>query len=119
MAFTSSESNEADITSNSSDSSDWMCEAAAIAAYAMLDCGTSSGKKQKKVQETGYQWVQRHLSYPESCYDMFRMRRSVFYSLHDILVNSYGLRSPNEMCSIEAFGMFLWMCDAPQSFRQA
>jgi hypothetical protein len=50
MAFTSSESNEADITSNSSDSSDssdWMCEAAAIAAYAMLDCGTSSGKKQK------------------------------------------------------------------------
>lgn len=44
MAFTSSESNESDITSNSSD---WMCEAAAIAAYAMLDCGTSSGKKQK------------------------------------------------------------------------
>jgi hypothetical protein len=48
MAFTSSESNESDITSNSSDSSDWMCEAAAIAAYAMLDCDTSSGKKQKK-----------------------------------------------------------------------
>jgi hypothetical protein len=50
---------------------------------------------------------------------MFRMRRSVFYSLHDILVNSYVLRSSNEMCSIEALGMFLWMCGAPQSFRQA
>jgi hypothetical protein len=43
----------------------------------------------------------------------------VFYSLHGILVNSYGLRSSNEMCSIEALGMFLWMCGAPQSFRQA
>jgi hypothetical protein len=50
---------------------------------------------------------------------MFRMRRSVFYNLREVLVNSYGLTSSNEMMSIEALNMFLWMCSAPQSFRQA
>jgi hypothetical protein len=50
---------------------------------------------------------------------MFRMGRLVFYSLHDELVNNYGLTSSDEMCSIEALGMFLWMCGAPQSVRQA
>jgi hypothetical protein len=39
--------------------------------------------------------------------------------LHDELVANYGLRSLNEMCSIEALGMFLWMCGVPQSVRQA
>jgi hypothetical protein len=121
MAFTSSDSNETGIASNSSESSGWMYEAAAIAAYAMVDCGIpSSAKKPRKVpKETGFQWVQRQLSDPESCYDMFRMRRSVFFSLHEVLVNNYGLASSDEMCSIEALGMFLWMCGAPQSVRQA
>jgi hypothetical protein len=66
----SSESSEA---SNSSESSDWMYEAAAIAAYAMLDCGASSSqnKPTKVPEETGYQWVQRQLRDPESCYNMF------------------------------------------------
>jgi hypothetical protein len=49
---------------------------------------------------------------------MFRMRRSVFYILHDELVDNCGLRSSNEMCSIESLGIFLWMCGAPQSVRQ-
>jgi DTW domain-containing protein YfiP len=43
----------------------------------------------------------------------------VFYMLHDELVDKYALRSSNEMCSIEALGMFLWMCGAPQSVSQA
>jgi hypothetical protein len=43
----------------------------------------------------------------------FRMIMSVFYMFHDELIDKYGLRSSNEMCSIEALGMFLWMCGAP------
>jgi hypothetical protein len=39
--------------------------------------------------------------------------------LHDELIDKYGLRSSNEMCSIEALGMFLWMCGASQSVHQA
>jgi hypothetical protein len=39
--------------------------------------------------------------------------------LHDELVDNYGLKSSNEMCSIEALDMFLWMCSAPQLVRQA
>jgi hypothetical protein len=82
-----------------------MCEPVAIGAYAMPNYGTSLTKKAKKVQdETGYQWVQRHLRDSENCYDMFRIR-SVFYMLHDELIDKYGLRSSNEMCSIEALGM--------------
>jgi hypothetical protein len=128
MAFTSSDSS--DITSNVSQSDvtnvshseddDWMFNAAAIAAYAMLDNVTSSTKKARKIsEETGYQWAQRHLRDLENCYDMIRMRRSVFYSLHHVLVINYGLRSSNKMCSIEALGMFLWICGAPQSVCQA
>jgi hypothetical protein len=67
----------------------------------------------------GSKAAKRQLSDPESCYDMFRMRRSVFFSLHEVLVNNYGIASSDEMCSIEALGMFLWMCGAPQSVRQA
>ena len=39
--------------------------------------------------------------------------------LHETLVNEYGLTSTREVSSKEALGMFLWMCGAPQSFRQA
>jgi hypothetical protein len=36
------------MASNSSESSGWMYEAVAIAAYAMLDCGTSSSEKKPR-----------------------------------------------------------------------
>jgi hypothetical protein len=70
MAFTSSESNDSEMASNSSESSGWIYEATAIAAYAMLDCGISlSEKKPRKVpEESGYQFVQRQLNNEESCY---------------------------------------------------
>jgi hypothetical protein len=109
------------VTSNVSQSQDHdgMFNAAAVTAYVMLDNGTSSTKKVRKIlEETSYQWVQRHLIDPKNCYDMFRMRRSMFYSLHHVLASNYGLRSSTEMCSIETLGMFLWMCGAPQSVRQ-
>ena len=67
---------------------------------------------------TGIQWVELTLQNPVDCYDMFRMRRSVFLRLHDTLVQNYGLKSSRVFCSKEALGMFLWACGAPQSFRQ-
>jgi len=67
---------------------------------------------------TGIQWVELTLQNSVDCYDMFRMRRSVFLRLHDTLVQNYGLKSNRVFCSKEALGMFLWACGAPQSFRQ-
>lgn len=87
----------------------------------MLDGGSSSTpKKPRKVAvDTGIQWVERKLNDSEDCYNMFRMRRSFFLNLHEVLVRDYGLTSSKEMCSKEALGMFLWICGAPQSNRQA
>jgi len=43
----------------------------------------------------------------------------MFISLHDLLVEKYGLKFTTKSSSIEALGMFLWMVGAPQSIRQA
>jgi hypothetical protein len=43
----------------------------------------------------------------------------MFYSLHDLLTSEYGLTSSNKSTSIEALAIFLWICGAPQSVRQA
>jgi hypothetical protein len=56
MAFTSSESNDSEMASNSSESSGWMYEAAAIAAYAMLDSRISSSEKKPRI---GYLHLKR------------------------------------------------------------
>ncbi|KAL6839536.1 hypothetical protein ACP4OV_030806 [Aristida adscensionis] len=69
--------------------------------------------------ETGIDWVQSTLANPTSCYNMFRMNRALFTRLHDVLVESYGLKSSTCMSSVEALGMFLWIVGAPQSQRQA
>ncbi|WVZ81843.1 hypothetical protein U9M48_029175 [Paspalum notatum var. saurae] len=67
----------------------------------------------------GYAWVQETLADSSSCFKMFRMNTPLFHRLHDLLVNSYGLRSTSNFSSIEALAMFLWMVGAPQSMRQA
>jgi hypothetical protein len=82
---------------------------------------TNFMNKTKKVKTglSGYEWVIRTLDNPTSCYNKFRMSRELFYSLHNVLVSSYGLRSTNKMSSIESLAMFLWIIGAPQSIRQA
>lgn len=69
--------------------------------------------------ESGYEWVMKTLENRTSCFNMFRMNRDVFYKLHNVLVESYGLKSTKKMSSVEALGQFLWICGAPQSMRQA
>ncbi|XP_062204812.1 protein ALP1-like [Phragmites australis] len=67
---------------------------------------------------SGHDWVMHTLNIPKDCYDMFRMSRPLFDTLHNLLVSSYGLKSSSNMSSIEALGMFLWTIGAPQSFTQ-
>jgi hypothetical protein len=69
--------------------------------------------------ESGYQWTIRNLEIKNQCYNMFRMHRNVFDSLHNVLIERYGLKSTRKMTSTEALAMFLWMCDSQQSMRQA
>jgi len=68
---------------------------------------------------TGLEWVQRKLGDSKACFSMFRMSPPMFHTLHDLLVQSYGMKSSAKSTSVEALGMFLWMLGAPQSFRQA
>jgi hypothetical protein len=69
--------------------------------------------------ETSYAWGMSTLGNKTSCYNMFRMSRTVFENLHIVLVETYGLKSTRKMSSVEALGMFLWICGAPQLLRQA
>jgi hypothetical protein len=73
----------------------------------------------RKPALTGLEWVYTKLGDRKQCYNMFRMNPTMFYRLHDVLVESYGLKSTTKSSSIEALGMFLWMVGAPQSVRQA
>ncbi|XP_034580959.1 uncharacterized protein [Setaria viridis] len=75
--------------------------------------------KKRKTIETGHDWVMRNLADAGKCYNMFRMSRSLFDRLHDLLVELYGLKSTSKSTSVEVLGMFLWMVGAPQSVKQA
>ncbi|KAL6838378.1 hypothetical protein ACP4OV_031784 [Aristida adscensionis] len=90
------------------------------AVIGMLYYDTYFNKADYRVpKESGYDWVMRNLENPTECYNMFRMNRDVFDKLHHLLVESYGLKSSKKMTSLEALGLFLWMCGAPQRMRQA
>ena len=70
-------------------------------------------------KESGIEWVEKTLRNERSCYNMFRMNPPVFEMLHDLLVQSYGLKSTTRMSSREALGLFLWMIGPPEPVRQA
>ncbi|XP_072148403.1 protein ALP1-like [Setaria viridis] len=69
--------------------------------------------------ESGFEWLMKTLGNRTSCFNMFRMSQELFLRLHSVLVDSYGLKSTRKMSSVEALGLFLWICGAPQSVRQA
>jgi hypothetical protein len=88
--------------------------------YQVLEHSEKHLTKKKRVEPrcTGQQWVFDNLGSSKDCYDMFRMHRPCFDSLHDTLVEKYGLKGSNRMCSEEAVGMFLWTLGSPQSVTQ-
>ena len=65
------------------------------------------------------EWVERKVANRNRCYTIFRMKPSLLYQLHDLLVQSYGLKSSTKSTSVEDLGMFLWIVGVPQSVRQA
>jgi hypothetical protein len=90
-----------------------------LALYVVDIWGRSStGVSRRTMVESGIQWVERTLENSNDCFDMFRMRRTVFRRLHDTLVESYGLLPSRGVSTTEALGIFLWACGGPQSFRQ-
>lgn len=84
--------------------------------YRFMDKGE---RRILKAKESGYEWVLRTLGHRIDCYKMFRMYRPVFDKLHNVLVESYGLKSTKKMSSVESLALFLWILGAPQSVRQA
>jgi hypothetical protein len=68
---------------------------------------------------TGLHFVEQKLTNETACYNMFRMTPDMFYRLHKVLTDDYGLKDTKKSTSIEALGMFLWMLGAPRSYRQA
>lgn len=60
--------------------------------------------------QTGYGWLMDTLKTPGSSHNMFRMNSSLFYSLHDLLESSYGLKSSIHMSSMESLAIFLVTC---------
>jgi hypothetical protein len=69
--------------------------------------------------ESGYNWIMKILSRRISCYNMFRMNRDVLDNLHNMFVESYGLKSTGRMSSVEALDLFLWIVGAPRGMRKA
>ena len=65
------------------------------------------------------EWVERKVANRNRCYTIFRMKPSLLHQLHDLLVQSYGLKFSTKSTSVEALGMFLWMVGAPQFVRKA
>src|SRR4051794_15425662 len=82
---------------------------AAMVAFAM-DVASSSVTlpyaPRKLHLVTGLQWVEEKEKDAKSFYAMFRMRRSVFRTLHDLLVQKYGLESTSNISSKEALAQF-------------
>jgi hypothetical protein len=60
--------------------------------------------KYRKLVQSGIEWVKESLGNMTSCFNMFSMHSDVFYKLHNVLVESYGLKSTTRMSSIESLG---------------
>jgi hypothetical protein len=90
-----------------------------VALFVVDIWGSSpSGVSRRTMVETGIQWVERTLESSDDCFDMFRIRRTMFRRLHDTLVQNYGLLPSHGVSTMEATTIFLWACGGPQSFRQ-
>jgi hypothetical protein len=55
----------------------------------------------------------------EECFGLPRQFYKMFWSLHDSLVSTYGLKSTNNVSSVESLAIFLYIVGGPQSFSHA
>jgi len=63
--------------------------------------------KRRKPMVTGLQWVERTLGDRKRSYNMFIMSPTMFDRLHDLLIESYGLKSSTKSTSVEALVLFV------------
>jgi hypothetical protein len=61
--------------------------------------------------QSGHGWTKEKLSSPGESYKQFRMNTHLFYMLHDLLVDKYGLQSSIHMNSMESLAIF-FLCVA-------
>ena len=119
-----STSSKSDTDSSSESESDTDSTEVLVASIVTLIAMDHSEKylgkrKRPPPRQSGYQWVMDQLQVNKDCYNMFRMNCHVFARLHETLVENYGLKCTRRISSVEALGMFLWMCGGPQSFITA
>jgi hypothetical protein len=99
--------------SNVTDDDDFMVAYATLVFMGSGSCGKKKEVSSDILVMSGIQWVEVALQDAEECFNMFRMRRSVFLRLHDTLVEDYGLKPSRKMCTKKALGMVSWTCGAP------
>ena len=78
----------------------------AVAAYASLSTEKLPYAPRRILMVTGIQWVEQKETQAHVFYSLFRMRRSVFYPLLDLLIGTYGLTSTCNMSAKEALALF-------------
>jgi hypothetical protein len=76
----------------------------AVAAYAKLSTERLPYASRRTPMITSLQRVEHKETNAQVFYSMFRMRRSVFYPLLDLLVERYGFTSTCSMSSKESIG---------------
>ena len=67
---------------------------------------------------SGFGWLQETIDTPGETYTMLRMSAKVFFDLHDILVDRYGLKHSPFVSSYESLAMFLWILRGCESNRR-
>jgi hypothetical protein len=70
-------------------------------------------------QQSGIEWVEECFGLPRHFYKMFRMSIEMFWSLHDLRLSTYGLKSTSNVSFVESLAMFLYIVGGPQSFSHA
>ena len=67
---------------------------------------------------SGFGWLQETIDTLGETYRMLRMNARVFFDLHDMLVERYGLEHSPFVSSYESLAMFLWTMGGCESNRR-
>jgi hypothetical protein len=67
---------------------------------------------------SGFGWLQETIDTPEETYTMLRMSAKVFFDLHDIFLERFGLKHSPFVSSHESLAMFLWILGGCESNRR-
>lgn len=70
-------------------------------------------------QLSGMGWLMETVNTPGECHKMLRMNEHIFFDLHDVLVERYGLKPSKHMTTYEMLAIFLFICAGSESNRRA